>query len=310
MQTVLGAGGAIGVELAKALPEYTDTIRLVSRQPRAVNADDQLHAADLTKSDEVFKAVEGSDVVYLTVGLPYKLKVWQAAWPALMHNVIEACKAHNSKLVFFDNIYMYDPDYLPALTEETPIEPVSRKGAVRAAIAGMIWKEVSRGNLEALIARAADFYGPSIAGTSVLTEMVFEALGQGKKANWLGSDKYQHSFTYTPDAGKATALLGNTPEAYNQVWHMPTAADPPTGREWIQAIAGKMAVEPKYRVANKFMVRLMGLFVPVMRELVEMMYQYERDYVFVSDKFEQAFDLKPTPYAEGIREIVRTDYRD
>lgn len=310
MQTILGAGGAIGVELAKVLPDYTDTVRLVSRTPRRVNPGDELHAADLTRPEEVSGAVEGSEIIYLTVGLPYKFKVWQEIWPALMHNVIEACKIHGTKLVFFDNIYMYHPDYLPALTEETPVQPVSKKGAIRAAIAGMIWKEVSRGNLEALIARSADFYGPSIADTSVLTEMVFEPLSQGKKANWLGSDTYKHSFTYTPDAAKATAILGNTPEVYNQVWHLPTAADPPTGKEWIQGIAREMNVQPKYRVASKLMVRLMGIFMPVMRELVEMMYQYQRDYVFNSSKFDQRFDLTPTSYAEGIREIVRVDYSD
>ena len=91
MQTILGSGGAIGTEVAKALVKHTDNIRLVSRKPEKVNATDQLFTADLTKPNEVLKAVQDSDVVYLTVGLPYKLKVWQTTWPVVMKNVINAC---------------------------------------------------------------------------------------------------------------------------------------------------------------------------------------------------------------------------
>lgn len=310
MQTILGSGGAIGIELAKALKTYTNKIRLVSRNPQAVNLNDQLLFADLTKSEDVLKAVDGSEIVYLTVGLPYNTKVWQTTWPILMRNVIDACKTHHSKLVFFDNIYMYDPNYLARMTEDTPIGPVSKKGAVRSQIAKMILDEVENGGLQALIARSADFYGPSIKNTSMLTETVFNNFSNGKKANWMASVKYKHSFTYTPDAGKATALLGNTADAYNQVWHLPTASNPLTGQEWIEAIAKEMAVEPKVQVAPKFLVQVIGLFVPIMKEMVEMMYQYDRDYVFDSSKFERQFDFKPTPYLEGINKIVKEDYGD
>ncbi|MEJ2055317.1 MAG: hypothetical protein P8X42_15485, partial [Calditrichaceae bacterium] len=164
-------------------------------------------------------------------------------------------------------------------------------------------------NLKALIARSADFYGPSIENTSILTEMVFKPLSNGKKANWLGSVRFKHSYTYVPDAGKATALLGNTPDAYSQVWHLPTAGNPPTGKEWIETIAKELGVEPKFRTASKFLVRIMGLFVPVMREMVEMMYQYDRDYIFDSSKFKKKFNFKPQSYEEGIREIVQKDYK-
>ena len=308
MQTILGSGGAIGIELAKALKQHTTDLRLVSRTPERVNATDHLFSANLTRPEDVLRAVEGSEVVYLTVGLPYDIKVWQSTWPVVMKNVIDACKARQAKLVFFDNMYMYDPGYLNMMTEETPIRPVSKKGAVRAQLVKMLMNEVESGALQAVIARSADFYGPSIGNTSVLTETVFKNLDVGKKANWLGSAKYQHSFTYTPDAGKATAILGNTADAFNQVWHLPTAPNPLTGKGWIEAIAKEMGVEPGFRVVPRLMARIMGLFLPIMRELAEMMYQYERDYVFNSDKFEKRFDFAPTPYLEGIRIIVGSDY--
>ncbi len=310
MQTILGSGGAIGVEVAKALTDYTDKIRLVSRNPKKVNDLDELFVADLTKSDEVLNAVEGSDVVYLTVGLKYNLKVWQSTWPVVMKNVIEACKHHNAKLVFFDNIYMYDPNHLNPITEETPINPPSEKGKVRAQIAKMLLDEVKAGNLKALIARCADYYGPNIKNTSMLTETVLNNLSKGKKANWLGSVKYMHSFTYTPDAGKATALLGNSDSAFGEIWHLPTAPNPFTGEEWINNIAKEMGVGAKVQAAPKLLVKVLGLFMPVMKEMVEMMYQYDRDYVFDSSKFEKRFEFAPTPYLEGIKNISNSEFKD
>jgi len=309
MQTILGAGGAVGVELAKALKNYTNHIRLVSRNPEKVNETDELFSADLLNTTEVNKAVKGSAIVYVTVGFPYNLKIWKECWPKFTENVIDACIAHDCKLVFFDNIYMYDPNYLNGMNEETPINPPSKKGKIRAQIVEMILSKVKEGKLTGLIARSADFYGPGIKNTSMLTETVFKPLNTGKKANWMASLNFKHSFTYTPDAGKATALLGNSEKAYNQVWHLPTSKNPYTGREWIEAIAKEMGVKPKTQTATKFIVRLLGLFIPVMKEMPEMMYQYDRDYVFNSDKFSKHFDLKPTPYLNGIREIIKLDYR-
>jgi len=305
MQTILGSGGAIGVPLAKALKKYTSEIRLVSRNPKKINPSDELMSADLLKTDDVRKAVKGSSVVYVTIGFPYSIKVWQETWPKFIADVISACKEFDCKLVFFDNIYMYDANHLNGMTEETPINPSSEKGKVRTEIAKMIMDEVKDGKLTALIARSADFYGPMIANTSILTETVFKPLSNGKKASWIGSANYKHSFTYTLDAAEATALLGNTEDAYNQVWHLPTAKNPLTGKEWIEAIAKEMGVRAKYQTAPKLLVRIIGLFVPIMREIVEMAYQYDRDYVFESSKFEKRFDFKPTPYKDGIRAIIK-----
>ena len=308
MQTILGAGGAIGIELAKALPTYTNAIRLVSRNPQKVNENDLLFKADLTKAEEVDKAVEGSETAYLTVGLPYKTKVWEATWPLVMQNVIEACLKHQCKLVFFDNIYMYDGRSLNPITEDLPINPPSKKGKVRAKVVQLLEAAQQNRGLEALIARAADFYGPGIKDVSVLTETVFNPLSQGKPANWLGNLKYKHSYTYTLDAGKATALLGNTSSAYGEVWHLPTAKNPPTGQEWIEQIAAALGVKPKVRSAGRTLVGILGLFTPVMKEIKEMMYQNEQDYVFNSDKFEKHFDFRPTSYQDGIQAIVKQDY--
>ena len=160
MQTILGANGTIGQVLARELLSYIDKIRLVSRNPRKVNESDELFPADLSNPETVDRAVEGSEVVYLVVGLDYKLNVWEEQWPKLMRAVLDACIKYNSRLVFFDNVYMYDINAIPHMTEESPINPPSRKGAVRKKISQMLLDEVKAGKLIALIARSADFYGP------------------------------------------------------------------------------------------------------------------------------------------------------
>ena len=309
MQTILGAGGPIGDELARALTLYTKEVKIVSRNPKKVNEKDVLFKADLTNAAEVNNALKGSEVAYLTVGLPYDLKIWQRNWPLIMQNVISACVANNCRLVFFDNIYLYSGDNLNPIKETNKIDPPSKKGKVRNEIVHMIWMAAEQKKLVALIARCADYYGPSIRNTSVLTETVLKPMSKGKTANWLLSDQYKHSYTFTIDAGKATALLGNTLSAFGETWHLPTANGPLTGKEWMELIAREMGVAPQYRIINKTMVRLIGLFVPAMRETYEMLYQYDKDYVFNSDKFEQKFSFKPTPYADGIKQIIRSDYK-
>jgi nucleoside-diphosphate-sugar epimerase len=303
MQTILGAGGAIGIELAKELKNYTNDIRLVSRKPIKVNSTDQLFPADLLKKVDVLKAVKGSKVVYLTAGLKYNTNIWRKEWPVVMKNVIDACIFHKSRLVFFDNVYMIGGDNVRHITEESPFSPASKKGIIRAELDRMILKETQKGNLKAIIARSADFYGP-VKDRSLLIELVLKNLIKGKKAQWFSNAKVKHSFTYINDAAKGTALLGNTENAYNQIWNLPTNKDALTGEMWIKLFADEIGVKNKYQVIPKWMLKVLGVFIPVMGEFYEMTYQYDREYYFDSTKFEQRFKFKPTSYREGIRETV------
>lgn len=303
MQTILGANGTIGSLMAKELTQYTDRIRLVSRNPKKVNASDELFAADLTKPELIEKAVAGSDVVYLLIGLEYNLKVWQNNWPVIMQATIDACIKHNAKLVFFDNVYMYDISAIPHMTEDSPINPPSKKGAVRRQVADMLLSAIQAGKLTALIARSADFYGPN-NHNSFLIEVVYNNIKKGKKSNWFIDADKKHSFTYTPDAAKATALLGNTADVYGQVWHLPTDKNTLTGREMISLFATEMNASNKIFLLPKWMLKLAGLFIPLMKEMPEMMYQYDREYFFDSSKFDQRFNFSVTSYQQGVKDTV------
>ncbi len=303
MQTILGAGGAIGKDLAIALTEYTKDIRLVSRDPKKVNETDEVMSADLLSMEETDRAVMGSSVVYLVAGLKYEAKVWAAQWPLVMENVLSACHRHNARLVFFDNIYMIDRAYIGHLTEESPIRPSSKKGFVRAQLVRMIDEAVRNNEVEVLIARCADFYGPGV-GNSVLQETVLKPLQNGKRANFLASPRFVHTYTYTPDAARATAQLGNTLSAYNQTWNLPTTKERLTGKDWLKLISNELNIPPKSITIPGFVLSLAGLFSPMMREVKEMNYQNKRDYIFDSSKFETAFGWGATDPASGIHSVV------
>ena len=298
MITILGAGGAIGSELVKELVLKKSPVRLVGRNPQPV-AGAETVAADLADLNQTVAAVAGSTVVHLLAGLKYDIKVWQALWPRIMRNTIEACKRAGARLVFFDNVYMYGRVSGP-MTEETPFNPSSKKGEIRARIAQDLLSEVKAGNLTAMIARSADFYGPN-AKTSVANILIFDKFAKRERASWLVNDSVPHSFTYTPDAARSLVVLAESETAWNQTWHVPTAPNPPTGKELIEAAAQELGVEPKYFVLRPFMIKMAGWFDPTTRELYEMLYQNDSPYLFDSTKFTKAFGIQATPYVDGIR---------
>jgi nucleoside-diphosphate-sugar epimerase len=303
MQTVLGAGGPIANIIARSLPDYCERIRLVSRNPKAVNRGDELFAADLLQPKLVDAAIAGSEVVYLCPGLLYKSSVWEQQWPVVMQNTINSCEKFGARLVFFDNVYAYG-QVTGEMTENTPFNPCSRKGEVRAKIATQLLDAMQQGRVEAMIARSADFYGPATP-YAMLTFMVFDNLNKGKGTQWMIRTDLPHSFTFTPDAGQVTALLGNTPDAFGQTWHLPTDPAPWTPAQFIEEVHRAYGHNGKPMVLGKGMMKLLSWFIPVLRETLEMQYQNEQAYHFSSAKILNELDIPFTPYARGLKETIQ-----
>src|SRR5713226_1145876 len=299
MITILGAGGAIGNELIKLLAVKNQPFRLVGRNPKPTPGATETLAADLTDKDQTIRAVAGSSVVHLLVGLKYDHKVWQEVWPRVMSNTIEACKRAGAKLLFFDNVYMYG-QVSGHMTEETPFNPCSKKGEIRAKIATTLINESNSGGLVAMIARSADFYGPDTRN-GVPNLLVFEPFAKKQKASWLVNDSVPHSFTYTPDAAQSLVQLAERATAWNQTWHVPATPNPLTGKEFVALAAKELGVAPKHRVLSRPILRIAGWFDPLVAESYEMLYQSDSPYLFDSSKFTREFGFAGTPYADGIR---------
>lgn len=305
MHTILGAGGAIGSGLVTELVKTGHQVRLAGRNPAMAPGAAEIIVADISNLNETIRAVSGSTVVYLLVGLKYDLKVWTELWPLIMNNTIEACKRANARLIFFDNVYMYGK-VKGEMTEETPFNPCSKKGDIRARIATSLLNEIKTGSLNATIARSADFYGPG-AKNSVANMLVFDKFSKGSSALWLVNDSVPHSYTFTPDAAKSLVMLAESETSWNQTWHVPTAGHPPTGKEFIHMVAKEFGIKPNYRKLNRLLLMMASLFDSNVKESYEMLYQSEAEYIFDSSKFSKAFGFEPTSYAEGI-EITSRAY--
>src|SRR5690606_16865923 len=235
IHTILGANGTIANAILPILKEENHQIRLVSRNPKAIKGVENIKA-DVLNYEEVLSAVKDSDVVYLLVGIQYNAKAWARDWPKIMTHAINACKATNAKLIFFDNAYMYGK-VDGRITEQTPYKPISKKGAVRSKVAQMLQEEINKGHIQAIIARAVDFYGPEVVEKSAPGLLVFSNLKKNKKAQWLINSNVPRTFNYVPDAARALYLLVTTENAYGQIWHLPTPPKALTGKEFVKEAA-------------------------------------------------------------------------
>lgn len=307
MHIILGAGGPVANALTKELAKANQPVRLVSRKPITTSGNATWQKADLLNQDEVFSAVKEASVIYLCAGLQYDQKIWAAQWPVIIQNAIGAAKQTGARLIFFDNVYMYGL-VSGKMTEETPDRPSSVKGEVRAKVATTLMDEVKAGNVRASILRAADFYGAGNSTNSVFDSMVLDKFAKKQTAIWLGNPAKLHSLTFVPDAGKALFLLGQNPQSVNQIWHTPTAPAL-TGKQLIELAAKVFQAKPKFYSINKTMLRLIGIFDKNSNGAVEMFYQYDHDYVFDSTTFDTFFNVKPTSYETGIRELKDTLFK-
>jgi nucleoside-diphosphate-sugar epimerase len=303
MQTILGASGQIGHELALSLKrDVTDDIRLVSRNPEKIHDTDERVSADLMKASQTRQAVEGSEIVYMTAGLPIDSQLWRERWPVMMRNVIDACEAHGAKLVYFDNTYMYPQTSQPQ-HENAPFRPNGPKGQARAEITRMLMDAMNQGRVEAVICRAPEFYGPGKT-QSITNATVIDNLLAGQPANVFLRDDTLRTLIFTPDASRAMALLGNTPCAYGQTWHLPCDDNRLTYRQFIELAAEVLGVDGNYKVLKRWQLWLAARANKTIRETEELLPRYKTDNLFISDKFKAQFpDFNVTTYREGLAAI-------
>ncbi|CAH0261229.1 NAD-dependent epimerase/dehydratase family protein [Chryseobacterium sp. Bi04] len=303
MQTILGANGQIGQELAKELKRnYTSDIRIVSRKAVKVNDTDTVFSADLTDRNKAIEAVKGCEIAYFTLGLPMDTDLWEKQFSMILRNVIDACIINGTKLVFFDNTYMY-PQNNKVLTEQTAFAPVGRKGMVRKEMTDMLLKEMAAGTIEAVICRAPEFYGPGKT-QSITNSLIFNAIKEDKKLKVPLRDDQLRSLIWTPDASSATALIGNTPDAFGQTWHLPVDDHKLTYKQFMTLVSQVYGKEFRYSVIPKIAFRIGALFNKNAKELLELLPRYGYDNLFDDSKFRKRFpDFQVTTYRQGIEQI-------
>ncbi|MDR2326875.1 MAG: NAD-dependent epimerase/dehydratase family protein [Acidovorax sp.] len=307
MQTILGATGQIAVELARALHQsYTHELRLVSRNPRKLHATDVLAPANLLDAAQTTQAVAGSSTVYFTAGLPPDTAIWEAQFPTMLKNALDASRAAGARFVYFDNTYMYPH----LLTEDAPFQPVGRKGRMRALMATMVQEAMAQGDIPVLIGRAPEFYGPGKT-QSITNSLVIDRILAGKTPLVPVRDDTLRTLIWTPDASRALAALGNAPDAFGQTWHLPCDDDRLYYRQFVALASEVWGVAPDYKLLRKWMLNAAGLVKPQVRELGELLPRYAHDNLFDSSKFKQRFPkFALTSYRQGLEHIRAEQQRN
>src|SRR6266487_3639788 len=300
LHVVLGATGGVGQALVQALAVQGAQVRAVNRSGRAlVRASVEVMAADLTNRESTLAACQGATVVYHCAGLPYDQ--WATYMPVMLDNVIAAVSVTGATLVYTDNSYMYAPTSQP-LTEESLQAPVSRKGKLRKRLAETILAAHAQGQIRATIGRAPDFYGPGVR-TSAVGEQLFNAVVTGKRVPWLGKLDVPHALVFVEDAARELIVLGTHEQALGQVWHIPTA-QALTGRQYIALASEAAGVPAKALAVSGLLLRVLGLTNAVLRESVEMLYEFNEPYLVDGSKYTRAFDGLPTSHQEALRRTV------
>ena len=301
IDVVLGATGGTGNALVRTLKDRGRHVRAVSRRGDAIVPDGVERAAgDVTNLDELKRVLESATIVYHCAQPPYT--AWEREFPAMNRTILAAVEHAGAKLVFADNLYMYDPSLGP-INEATPETAPGKRSRLRATLADELLAAHQEGRVRVSIGRSSDYYGPG-GLNSTLGDRLFEAVLAGRKTQWMGSLDVPHTCSYLPDMGRALASLGEHEQADGRVWILP-AAPPITGGAFIAAAAEAAGTAPRPSAVSNGMVRVAGVFVPMIRAVGKTMYQWTAPFTVDAGAFQQAFGpVEPTPHAEAIPATV------
>ena len=302
MHLVLGGSGGVGQGVVKELITRGLPVKAVERSKDVKGV--ETIKADLLDAGQAKQAIAGAEFVYLCIGLPYFGAYWTENWPKVMTNVVEACAATNAKLIFLDNIYMYGPAPLPVpFDENTSKEPTSVKGLARKVTEQILLDAMAAGKVKAVIGRSADFYGPAAVNTLFYSTFLTR-MAAGKAPQWLGSVTARHTYSYTLDNGRALVELALDDSCYGQTWHLPVG-QPIDANNVLDMFNKEFNAQYKLAVIPRFMNIILSAFMSQLKELKEMAYQFNDEYVMSDVKFRQHFPaFQVTSYQQGIKEMV------
>ena len=300
MNVILGSG-PIGLAVARQLSSQGKPVRIVNRSGRAAAPEGvEVVAADVMDERSRTAAVEGSTAVFNCMNPPYTK--WPELFPALQQAAIEAAVAADAKLIVAENMYGYGHIDGP-MTEDTPLRATTKKGAVRAQMTKDLMEAHNSDRVQAAAARGSDYFGPR-GLNSMMGERVFYPMLAGKKVSMLGSVEMPPTYTYLDDFGKALVILSERDEALGHVWHVPNA-ETLTTRQFLEIAFEQAEAEPRIGTMPKIMVRVAGLFARDIREVLEMIYEFEEPFVVDSSKFTSQFGIEGTPIREALTETIR-----
>jgi nucleoside-diphosphate-sugar epimerase len=309
---LFGGGGVIGQSIANALRAKGESYRVVGRSRKTLEAefgDDPL-AEIVTWNPEdpgsVRTAARGIDTIIYLIGVPYNNFQLH---PVLMRKTLDGAIAEKvAKIVLIGTVYPYGRPRTERVSESHTREPHTFKGKMRKEQEDILLASHAAGSIQVTILKLPDFYGPNVKNSFMY--QAFQAAVTGKRAQLIGPIDTPHEFIYVPDVGPVVLSLANDPRAFGQAWNL-AGVGTITQREFVTRIFREAGHKLKFFVAGKTLLRLMGLFNPIMRELVEMHY-LQTTPVILDDTALRGLlgSVHKTTYAEGINQTLAAAKRE
>ncbi|GAA3242737.1 NAD-dependent epimerase/dehydratase family protein [Actinocorallia longicatena] len=303
---VIAGAGQVGTHLAELLRGQGHEVVVVTRSGSGPEGVTRI-AADVGDQARLTEIARGADALYNAVNPPYDK--WAAAWPPMASSFLGTAEATGAVLVTLSCLYGYGPVDGP-MTEDLPMAARGTKGRVRARMWADALAAHRAGRIRMTELRGSDYYGPGAGDQAYLGDRFVPALLAGRRAFFLSDPGIPHSWTYLPDVARALALAGTDERAWGRAWHVPSV--PPLsalemGRR-LTRLAG--APEPRISELPRPLMNAAGLFSPLLREMRETRYQFDRPYVLDSSAFETAFGMAPTPVGEGLKAVIAAEGRE
>ncbi|MEU9303462.1 NAD-dependent epimerase/dehydratase family protein [Streptomyces sp. NPDC048269] len=300
LHVVMGFGPA-GAATARLLAEQGRSVRVVTTSGRRPEPGIEHIALDATDSRRLIEAAQGADAIYSCAAPPYPR--WTSQWPPLASSARAAAEATGAVLVVLGNLYGYGPVDGP-MTEKLPLAATGPKGRVRAAM----WEQArslhEQGRIKAVEVRASDFFGPGVTDGGHLAARVVPRVLRGKPVTTLGDPDAPHSWTYLPDVARALVEVAGEERAWGRAWHVPTQPALTT-REMVDRLAAEAGAGPvAVRRLSPAVLGVVSVFSPLIRELKEIRYQFDRPFVVDSSAYEAEFTVRATPVDEQVGATV------
>jgi nucleoside-diphosphate-sugar epimerase len=304
MQNVIFGTGPLGRATAKALLARGEAVRLVNRSGTMPNppTNAQIFKADAHDLNSAKAAATGANVVFNCLAPTYTTKAWREQLPGLWGNVLEAAAANNAKLLIGDNLYMYD-QVGSNIHENLPMHASTGKGQARIKAVQQHLEAHQQGLVQVAFVRGADFFGAYATEQSHFGSRVFRPMLRGQTVQLLGNPNTPHTMTYIDDFGQALALVSSRDSAFGQAWHVPNAAAH-SRREVLELIAAMMGKPLKFQTISKPLLQILGLFIAPLREVSEMMYQFDKPYIVNHQKFVAEFGDIHTPLEISLEQTL------
>jgi nucleoside-diphosphate-sugar epimerase len=303
---IFGAAGAIGGIVAAELHQRGIPFRVVGRSRPKLEAtfgkllNAEIFDADVGDLRSASAAARGVDTIIYAVGLPYPS---HHLHPALMRTTVDAAVAMQvRRLVLISSVYAYGVPGTARVAESHPRLPETRKGRFRKEQEDIAFEAQKKGLIDSLVVRLPDFYGPGAENS--LAHLIFSAALAGKTANWIGQVNTEHEFIFVPDTGPVIVDLAECAECYGEAWNFvgPGAINTLDFITRVYRAAGRA---PKYRSVGRGLLKIMGWFSPLMRELPEMLYLQETPVILDDSKLLAKFPhIHKTSYDEGIEQTL------